>query len=223
MKKNLFVYGIIVVCVTFCLCLVPLKGANSEVEHGKNGLRFTVQGLDDIGLGIVKGGVGFKRWMSSNMALRGDVGFEVSHWTYKSTDPLYTDAKDNNSQFSLDAGVEFHFVAGQKVSPFFGGGINFGTSTYKYEYSILKLAPPNGTYKLHKSSSSGFGAAAFLGVEFFMGKHFSLTGEYDLGLSSGTQKSKTETVGGVNEQPEAKTTYLNLEVSSASLILTVYF
>jgi hypothetical protein len=223
MKKNLFVYGMIVVCVTFCLCLVPLKGANSEVEHGKNGLRFTVQGLDYIGLGTVKGGVGFKRWMSSNMALRGDVGFGVSHTTYKSTDPLYTDAKNNSSQFSLDAGVEFHFVSGQKVSPFLGGGINFGASTSKQEYKILKSNPPAGTYKLYKLSSTGFGAAVFLGVEFFMGKHLSLTGEYDLGLSSTTQKSQIETVGGVNQQPEAKTTYLNLGVSSASLILTVYF
>jgi hypothetical protein len=223
MKKDLFVYGIIVVCVTFCLCLVPLKGANSEVEHGKNGLRFTVKGLDHIGLGKVNGGVGFKRWMSSNMAFRGDVGFGASQTTKKSTDPDYTDVKDNCSQFSLDAGVEFHFVAGQKVSPFFGGGINFGTSTSKHEYSILKVAPPNGTYKTDKSSSSGFGAAAFLGVEFFMGNHFSLTGEYDLGLSSRTQKSQTETVGGVNQQPEAKTTYFDLGVSSACLILTVYF
>jgi hypothetical protein len=60
-------------------------------------------------------------------------------------------------------------------------------------------------------------------VEFFMGKHFSLTGEYDLGLSSSTQKSQTETVGGVGQQPEAKTTCFNLGVSSASLILTIYF
>jgi hypothetical protein len=223
MKKNLFVYGMIVVCVTFCLCLVPLKGANSEVEHGKNGLRFTVKGLDHIRLGTVNGGVGFKRWVNSNTALRGDVGFGVSHTTQKSTDPLYTDVKDNCSQFSLDAGVEFHFVAGQKVSPFFGGGINFGTSTSKHEYSILKVAPLNGTYKTYKSSSSGFGAEAFLGVEFFMGKYLSLTGEYDLGLSSSTQKSQTETVGGVNQPPEAKTTYFNLGVSSASLILTIYF
>jgi hypothetical protein len=193
------------------------------VEHGKNGLRFTVQGLDNIGLGTVNGGVGLKRWMNSNTALRGDVGFGFSRTTQKSTDPLYTDAKTKNSEFSLDAGVEFHFVTGQKVSPFFGGGINFGTSTYKYEYSILKVAPSNGTYKLYKSSSSSFGAEAFLGVEFFMGKHLSLTGEYDLGLSSSTQKSQTETVGGVGQQPEAKTTYLNLGVSSAALTLTVYF
>jgi len=222
MKKNLFVCGMIVVCVTFCLCLVPLKGANSEVEHGKNGLRFTVQGLDYIGLGTVKGGVGFKRWMNSNTTLRGDVGFGVSHTTQKSTNTLYTDVKDNDSQFSLGAGVEFHFVTGQKVSPFFGGGISFGGSTSKYEYSILKNPSP-GTTKLYKTSSTGFGVGAFLGVEFFMEKHLSLTGEYDLGLSSGTQKSQTETVGGVNQQPEAKTTYLNLGVSSASLILTIYF
>jgi hypothetical protein len=223
MKKNLFVYGMIVVCVTFCLCLVPLKGANSEVEHGKNGLRFTVKGLDHIRLGTVNGGVGFKRWVNSNTALRGDVGFGVYHTTQKSTDPLYTDGKTKNSEFSLDAGVEFHFAAGQKVSPFFGGGINFETSTSKHEYSILKNNPVAGTYKLYKSSSSGFGAEAFLGVEFFMGKYLSLTGEYDLGLSSSTQKSQSETVGGVNQQPEAKTTYFNLGVSSASLILTVYF
>jgi opacity protein-like surface antigen len=223
MRKNLFASTLLIVCVTFCLCLVPLKGANSEVEHGKNGLRFTVRGLDHIRLGTVNGGVGFKRWVNSNTALRGDVGFGVSHTTQKSTDPLYTDVKDNSSQFSLDAGVEFHFVAGQKVSPFFGGGINFGTSTSKHEYSILKSNPPDGTYKLDKSSSTRFGAAAFLGVEFFMGKHFSLTGEYDLGLSSSTQKSQEETVGGVNQPPEAKTTCFDLGVSSASLILTVYF
>jgi opacity protein-like surface antigen len=223
MRKNLFASALLIVCVTFCLCLVPLKGANSEVEHGKNGLRFTVQGLDYIGLGTVKGGVGFKRWVNSNMALRGDVGFGFSHSTQNSTNTLLTDAKSKSSQFSLDAGAEFHFAAGQKVSPFFGGGINFGTSTNKYEYSILKNNPVAGTSKLYKSSSSSFGAEAFLGVEFFMGKHLSLTGEYDLGLSSSTQKSKTETVGGVNEQPEAKTTYFNLGVSSASLILTVYF
>lgn len=223
MRKKLVASVLLIVCVTFFLCLVPLKGANSEVEHGKNGLRFTVKGLDHIRLGTVNGGVGFKRWVNGNTALRGDIGFGVSHTTQKSTDPLYTDVKDNSSQFSLDAGVEFHFVAGQKVSPFFGGGINFGTSTSKHEYSILKVAPPNGTYKTYKSSSSGFGAEAFLGVEFFMGKYFSLTGEYDLGLSSRTEKSQAETVGGVGQPPEAKTTYLNLGVSSACLILTIYF
>jgi hypothetical protein len=223
MKKNLFVYGIIVVCVTFCLCLVPLKGANSEVEHGKSGLRFTVKGLDHIGLGKVNGGVGFKTWTNDNMAFRGDVGFGVSQSTQKSTDNTKTDVKYKNLNLSVNLGTEVHPITGQRVSPFFGFGINIGTSTSKTEYSILKDNPTPGTDKLYKSSSTSFGGEAFLGVEFFMEKHFSLTGEYDLGLSLSTQKSKTEKVGGVNELPEAKTTSFSLGVSSASLILTIYF
>ncbi|MFQ6032191.1 MAG: hypothetical protein ACE5K2_04640, partial [Candidatus Zixiibacteriota bacterium] len=78
---------------------------------------------------------------------------------------------------------------------------------------------------LQKMSSSGFGGGILVGIEFFMGNHLSLSGEYELGLRRTTTKDKTELVGGQGvEQPkEQKSTTTDLGVSTSSLILTVYF
>lgn len=225
MRKKLFVSGLIIVWVAFFLCLLPFKGANSEVEHPKTGLRFTVQGLDYIGVGTVKGGVGLKAWLADNVAVRGSFGVGFSSFTRKSTDEDYTDYKEKEREISFGAGPEFHPLAGNRVSPYIGVGINFSTSTTEEEPSIHKTDPYPYETKLQKMSSSGFGGGILVGIEFFMGNHLSLSGEYELGLRRTTTKDKTELVGGQGvEQPkEQKSTTTDLGVSTSSLILTVYF
>lgn len=225
MRKKLFLSGLIIVCVAFFLCLLPFKGANSEVEHGKTGLRFTVQGLDYIGVGKVEGGIGLKVWLADNVAVRGDFGVGFSSFTQEPTNEDYTDYKEKEREISFGVGPEYHPLAGNRVSPYIGVGINFSISTTEYEPFIHKTNPSPYDTKLEKWSSTGFGAGVLVGVEFFMGNHLSLSGEYELGLCRTTSKHKTELVGGQGvEQPkEIKSTTTDLGVNTSSLILTVYF
>lgn len=225
MRKNLFVSGLIIVCVAFFLSLMPFRDANSEEEYPQIGLRFTVQGLDYIGIGKVNCGIGLKARLNDQMAMRGDFGIGLFSRTDEATNKDYTDYKEKGKEFSFGLGPEFHLLASKKVSPYVGVGINFRVSTIEEEPSIHKTNPSSYDIKLEKWSSTGFGAGAFVGVEFFMGNHLSLSGEYELGLCRTTSKHKTELVGGEGvEQPkEQKTTITGLGVSTSSLILTVYF
>lgn len=224
MRKNLFVSGLIIGLVTFFLSLMPFEVANSEVEHPRTGLRFTVQGLDYIGIGKVKGGIGFKAWLSDKAAVRGSFGLGLSSTTEKSTDEDLTDKKQTWNEFSFGGGLEYHPMAGKRVSPYLGAGVSFTTSTTKEEPSIHKDHYP-GTTKLYKWSSSGFGMGGLVGVEFFMGDRLSLSGEYEVGLSLSTTKYKREVVPGqgVQQPKEQKTTTSDFGVSTSSLILTLYF
>ncbi len=221
MKRNLLVYVSLMVCVTFFLCLVPFIGASAEMEHGKTGLRFSVQGLDFIGLGTVNGGIGIKYWMADNTALRFDLGMGVFDTTWKSPDKDYTDEKWSGSEFSLGGGVEYHLVVGKKLSPFVGAGISLRTGSRKLEPSTLKSENVSESEKWTRTS---FGGGVLLGAEFFMGSHLSLTGEYNLGLSVGTTKYTAEaSQGGLKVTYEEKASSMDLGVSTANLILTVYF
>ena len=224
MRKNLLVSGLMVFLGTLFLSLVPFEGANSEVEHPRMGLRFTVQGLDDVGVGKVKGGVGLKAWLSDKAAVRASFGLGVNSLTTKSTDEDYTDYKEQGNELSFGGGLEFHPMAGKRVSPYLGVGVTFSTSVSDEEPSIHKEYYP-GTTKLRKRSSSGFGIGGLVGVEFFMGDRLSLSGEYEIGLSLSTTKYKREVVPGqgVVQPKEQKTTASDIGVSTSSLILTFYF
>ena len=221
MRKNLFVSGLIIVLATFFLSLMPFPDANSEVVHPKTGLRFTVQGLDNIGIGKVKGGIGLKAWLNDNTAVRGSFGFGISDTTYEPNNKDYTDEEWKWSEISFGGGIEFHPLPGKRVSPYLGFGISFSSSTWKLEPSIPKHNPSPYLLKLEKVSLSGFGAGAFVGMEFFMGNHLSLTGEYEIGFSSATGKDKWEYVDGDSEQ--FKATAKEIKVQTTSLILTLYF
>ena len=225
MRNKLLLPGLIIVCVAFFLCLLPFQGANSEVEHGKIGLRFSVQGLDNVGVGMVNCGIGLKGWLADNVAVRGNFGFGFSDFTGESTNEDYTDYKDKERGISFGVGPEYHPLAGNRVSPYIGVGITFSTSTTEEEPSIHKTNPSPYDTKLEKWSSSGFGGGGLVGVEFFMGSNLSLSGEYEMGFCRATSKYKRELVGGQGvEQPkEQKSTTTCLGVSTSSLILTVYF
>jgi len=217
------------VCMVLIMVFVFFNSSlakEPELQNkGKWGVSLSVSGLDDLGIGLYQGGIGFKYWRSNSFVLKSILGFSGRRSTSQSPDPDYTDTKTNQGSFGLYLGTEFHFSPDSKFSPYFYTGLNFRTSATTYHYSIPKLNPPPSRTKKRRISSNSFGLDGAVGLEYFFSKRLSLAAEYQSSLSFQTDKEKRTLVPGpgITQPRELKSTSTTIGTSTSSLILTLYF
>ena len=75
-----------------------------------------------------------------------------------------------------------------------------------------------------KTSSSIFGAAAFIGVEWFPWESISFAGEYHLGFATSSGKTESSSTAGSASQDSPSATGFGIgSANGANLTLAVYF
>jgi len=173
-------------------------------SQGQKAVLFNFAGLSNLALNSydggtgMTGGIGGKYFISNGLALRGLLLFSVNDQTTK-TSPETT---NNTFGFGIGAALEYHLPISSHVSPYLGGGLLYATTTNTQKQ-----------FTEFKTTTSGFGIAGMAGVEYFFNQNISLTGEYQLGISSRTS-SATESVD---------QSTLQVGFQTATLTLGVYF
>jgi hypothetical protein len=182
--------------------------------RGQHGIVLALRGSWDVGVGSVEGGFGYKHWISKRWTIKSFLTFGKTDTTIAYGDNGYpVELRIREKSYSLLTGVEDHFWKKGRLSFFYGGGILFKFSSSKINYTLEY--PPEIE---NRSKRNIFGIQSTLGVEYFLTKRLSLSGQYQIDFSLGKESRKSNWWG----NPDANMTTWNLGTSTSALILTIY-
>jgi opacity protein-like surface antigen len=207
----------------FLINSVQAETVQQYGNRGQDGVIFAVRGSWDIGVGTIEAGIGYKHWISERLAIKSFLTFGKTDTTIVYYDDGYPpEQRVKEKSFSLLAGVEDHIWKQGKLSFFYGGGIQFKTSSSQIDNTLYDPVPQE--IKGIRSSKNVFGIQSTLGVEYFLTKRLSLSGQYQTDFSLGKESRKNILVGGpgVPQSTKQKITTWNLGLSTSALILTIY-
>ena len=178
------------------LILLTFSNVQSQTtdapSNGSKALLFDFAGLSNLGANAYNGGIGGKYFLSDQTALRAMLLFGLDNRSLAG-------AKNDDVQFGLSAGLEYHLPISTHVSPYVGGLLTAKTEDTKMTGAT--------------STSTSVGAAGIAGVEYFFNKTISLAAEYQFGL---TATNTTQSPGDTQQE-------LQVGFQTANLALGVYF
>ncbi len=175
------------------LCSFAFGQEKPNFDAGSKALLFEWSGFSDLGANAYMGGIGGKYFISPLMGVRGALQFSHMKMTnpfnpVPGTNQTGKDGESTASLFGLAGAVEVHLSA-QRVSPFFGGGISFQTTSTE-EKDMVTDPNPQTTTK-NANGYNEFAIFGLVGVEFFLYKQMiSLAAEYDIGYAKRSYKDE---------------------------------
>ena len=213
---------------------------------GSKAVLFSFSGLSNLGADNFDGGAGFKFYLTSPIALRIGVQVGLTGSTVPAnpgTGQTGMDGTTSQTSFGVEAAIEYHLTT-SRVSPYFGGGIGFGTSSNELKSMEVgtgtltqrTVKDFNGTLPvvglnlpfddiIYKAGTS-LSVFALMGIEYFIVDAVSLSGEYRLGytnLSPSDQVVTSSTPGSTSVTTKGRSSHsFNLN-STGVLTLAVYF
>lgn len=203
--------------------------AKPVTKSGSTALMFDLGGLAALSAGNYQGGFGAKYYISSGFAVRLGLGFNSSSTTTKNpTTPVPTtqlgESKYSLTSFTVAPGIQYNVAQSAAVVGYVGAQIAFTTRSEE------RLGNANnfgvGFSKDHKytESTSTFGGAAFVGVEWFAWDNISLAGEYRFSFNSTTGKAESKNATTSTSVDAPSTTALGVgSGNAAALTLSVFF
>jgi len=159
------------------------------VSQGATALLFYFKGLDNLSLDNYAGGIGGKYFLQENLALRVGLQFNGNSQTIPAnpdTSQFGVDGEKSSMDFGLLVAAEWHLKS-QRVSPFVGGGLNFFFSSSEQKEKVLWDKSDTGIITRMTTKTSGgfnYGVMGIAGVEFYITRSVSLTGEYQLSFNN---------------------------------------
>jgi opacity protein-like surface antigen len=205
------------------LCLSGSALAQTESARDKDlGILFSFNGLSDLGLGNYEDasgnyGLGVKI-VKGQKAFRAMLAFGIGSTSDEPSSAGYVGAQASSSRFGLVMDGLSHLTS-SRISPFIGVGLGFIMENEKQESEHLTSSDAS----IIKTEESALVARGILGVEIFLKKNISLSGEYNLQY----QKTSTTTKASFGEpsiiyKSETKSSLLGL-AASGKLTLSIYF
>jgi hypothetical protein len=197
----------------------------AAMDHkGDKGISFSVSGLSYVGIGQFEGGIGGKYWISGKTALVSSVSFSVSRTTTTPSQQNYTDYKSSYDRFSIFAGMENHFFAKKKLSPYLGIGLRYAASSSVTDFSLPKENPYSGAIKKEETTAFNFGVWGSCGIEYFFADWVSLAGQYHVDYYYEKSTLKRVLVEGsyITQPADRKNTKTTLGLGTSSLVATFY-
>lgn len=178
-------------------------------------------------LNIPQGMLRFRYFLSDNMAVRAHLGFGSGSTTSKvSTAPGVTpvvvaESKVSTTGLGIAAGIEYHLAGTDKLSPYLGAEVGYGSGSTKTETTNSANANGSAPTTGNKFNQDG-GATTTLAVNAFIGGDYYITEKVYIGAELGiglfksgkTAEQTTEvTVAGVTTKvtsQEAKSSSFGL-------------
>lgn len=153
-------------------------------------------------LGNLGGTLEGKYFLSDKLAVTAGVTFDNSRKKMFTINPEDKDHKEviktettGDRRFKINAGAQYYFRPGKRLQPFVSANISYGrtnndyTINKSYEYKVEdKIQQYDETTKT-SSPVNIFGCEANIGVEYFLGKNVSISGELGFGLETSTYKN----------------------------------
>ncbi len=185
-------------------------------KSGSAAMIFELAGIGTFGfsgpnVGPLNSAVGMKYFVADDMAIFVLAGFNSS--SGDTTQASTISAKPSTTQFGIAAGIQAHMRPLYSTSPYVGGQISFGSSSYDNGGS------GNNDFK---RSSSSFGVAAIAGFDWFFTRGLCLGGQVALGFAS-TSASETGSETGTSTTVDSQSNTTIALATSTSVHLNVYF
>ena len=198
-------------------------------KAGSTALMFDLGGLANLSAGNYQGGVGFKYYISNGFAVRAAVGFGMTSTTTKNpADPIPTtqesESKYSAMNFTIAPGIQYNVATSAAVVAYVGAQISYTMGSQTREGNANNFNVGFSKDHEYKESTSTFGGAAFVGVEWFAWDNISFAGEYRFNFSttSGKAESKNATTSESTDAPSSTAFGLS-SGNAANLTLCVYF
>ena len=204
---------------------------STYISSGAKAVLFSFSGLANLGAGNYEGGAGAKFFISPEMALRAGLQFSrISTTTPANPTPSQVGLDGSFSEFTfgLAAAMEYHLTV-KRVSPFFGAGVSFSSTSNERKNAVSGPAPQyQNTTKNQLGSGAGTAIAIFglMGVEYFVTDGVSLSAEYRIGYSSlsASDEEWSTTAPNVNSVTSKGGSGSSIGLSSAGVLtLAIYF
>lgn len=171
---------------------------------------------------IVMPGVGFKFFVSDNMALRLGLAFRAFEEGKEEIDQTALGGprgKEQRNTTGINFGAEYHFRPLYSTSPYIGAAISFLTDNHK---SVYTGAGAGNTTQFNWKSTS-FGVQAIGGFNWFFTEGIALGAEYGVGFAS-TSTVIERTSLGITKQDEPTNTDVGIGTNGGGNInFVVYF
>lgn len=226
MKKTIA----LVLMLTLALGLAQ-AGDNAKpiVKAGSTALMFDLGGLANLSAGNYQGGFGAKYYISNGFAVRLGLGFNTSSTTTKNpTTPTPTtqlgESKYTSTSFTIAPGIQYNVATSAAVVGYVGAQIAFTMGSQERTGNANGFGVGFTKDHSYNESNSSFGAAAFVGVEWFAWDNISLAGEYRVGFTSTTGKAESKNATTSTSVDAPSSTSIGVgSGNAAALTLSVYF
>jgi opacity protein-like surface antigen len=220
----------VLVLVLLFLTSVSLAGDPKPLTHsGAKALLFDLGGLANLAAGNYGGGLGAKYYLGSDLALRLSLGFNTSTETDKNVQtPLpanrVAESKLTNTGFTVAPAITYNVAKTSTVVAYVGALFSFTSLSEKREGNALGFGINYNSGESYRQSSTVFGFATILGVEWFPWENISFSGEYRLGYghSAGETESSTNATSVTTDGPTTSGFGVG-SANSGALTLSVYF
>lgn len=209
---------------------VAADNAKPISRAGSTALMFDLGGLAALAAGNYQSlGLGAKYYIANGFAVRVGLGFGSTSTTTKNpADPLPTtqlgESKFSSTTFSIAPGIQYNLAQSNAVVAYVGAQISFTTGSQERTGNANNFNV--GFSKDHKytESTSTFGGAAFVGVEWFAWDNISFAGEYRFNFSSTSGKATSKNATTSTDVDAPSTTALGIgSGNAAALTLSVFF
>ncbi len=217
MKKFL-----IVLLAVFCFASLAFAGDQAtKSKAGDKALLFSLQGLNNFGLGNFGGGIGVKYFFQDDMAVRAAIGFNFKDTTQKGVGGA-NDVIHNNINLSFSPAFIYNIATNGPVVVYVGGIAMVSWGHEKYEPYNAQIQGVNYSADKATLSSIAFGFGALAGFEWFPWNNISLSAEYNLMFT--ISSSRAEITQNLSSAKIDLPSTTNVGLGSTGLLtLGVYF
>jgi opacity protein-like surface antigen len=205
-------------------------GENDFIPHkkGDQAMLFEFSGLGFLWADSYRGGIGFKRFINDNTAVRGSLSLRNAKETISWQPDQYPDGtngedgSDREFTFGLEVAGEVH-RNNAKIDPYYGAGVGFAVTRTKY---VAPIVGDQGEYEIKNdldgNAGTLFSVFTLLGVEYAINSIVSLAAEYQFGFRSISQPNEKITINGDETELEGgKYTFFGI-TSVGVLTLSIY-
>jgi hypothetical protein len=212
--------------------------AATSVNAGAKAVLFDFSGLSFLGANSFNGGIGAKYFITAPLALR--AGLQFGHGSKDTpanpgVGQAGADGSATATTFGINAAAEYHLLP-TRVSPYFGGGILFSTTTTESKNPVTYVPPAANPQVTTKDNQNGenidgvaylagmkFMIGALAGVEFFLAKEISLAAEYRLGYALTSRSDQQVINANVTTTTKVGSSSTFAIDNTGALTLAVYF
>lgn len=205
---------------TICFNQTFSQGSLVLCNQGNQAILFNLQGLSDLKAESFAGGVGYQYYFMDRIATRLSFGMSSISEEHFPIPPSDTLVSKEISSFSLifTPGVKYIFSRSSTIGAYIGGELLIGLTNENTKNANYQKN--GGEDEINKTK---YGAAAFLGIEWFAWENVSIGAEYKLSFTkeSGSQKNISNNIEEKFDLPEKS--IFDIGTSSYYFVLSFYF
>ena len=199
MKKTLLLIAAFAFVMTSAFA--QEDGGGNKPSQGAMGIGFSLSGgmFPSVGTNPNTGTVTFKYLVADNMAARVGLGYNSTNST--TTTPTTTSTTTSitkSSGFNLSLGMEYHLSGTNKIDPYVGGDLYFGSSSGSSDTKTITDVADTltgaaiGDYSQTVSDAATIGTVGFnavFGINYFIVKNISIGVEFGWGFQNQSTKN----------------------------------